>query len=31
MLLPPDTNRFCADALEQIRITAPKHATLPNK
>jgi hypothetical protein len=26
----PDTNKFWADALEQIKITAPKHATLPN-
>src|SRR6267378_5549874 len=26
----PDTNRFCADALLQIRITAPKHATRLN-
>src|SRR5215469_9131943 len=26
----PDTNRFCADAPAQIRIAAPKHATLLN-
>src|SRR5438093_5253728 len=26
----PDTNMFCADALEQISITAPNHATLLN-
>jgi hypothetical protein len=26
----PDTNKFCADALEQIRIAAPKHAILLN-
>jgi hypothetical protein len=26
----PDTNRFCADALQQIRIAAPKHAILLN-
>ena len=26
----PDTNRLCADAPEQIKITAPKHATLLN-
>src|SRR5258707_9089148 len=26
----PETNRFCADAIEQIRITAPKHAILLN-
>src|SRR5258705_7658041 len=27
----PDTNRFCADALEQIRIAAPKHITPLNR
>jgi hypothetical protein len=26
----PDTNKFCADAVEQTRITAPKHANLLN-
>jgi hypothetical protein len=26
----PDTNMFCAAALEQIKMTAPKHATLLN-
>src|SRR5262249_4921613 len=24
----PDTHRFCADAVEQIKITAPNHAIL---
>src|SRR6266550_1046279 len=27
----PDTNRFCADALEQIRMAAPKHITPLNR
>src|ERR1700741_155543 len=26
----PETNRFCAEALEQIKRTAPKHAILLN-
>ena len=26
----PDTHRFCADALEEIRITAPNPANLLN-
>src|SRR5206468_1593252 len=29
-VLRSETNRFCAGALEQIRMTAPKHASLLN-
>ena len=30
-LYPSDMNRFCADALEQIRIRAPKHTIQVNR